>query len=367
MAADILIVDDEADIRDLVAGILEDEGHQRAAGARQRRGAEGDRGAAAASRRARHLAAGQPPRRARGAVLHQAHLSRPAGRHHLRPRQHRDGRHRHQARRLRLHREAVQGRPADPRHAARARSLAAEARGEGAARAFELQRRHDRQVAGHQPAAQRARPRGADQQPHPHPRLFRLRQGARRARHPCEVGARRGPVRRPQRGGDGARPRRGGDVRHRGPLRRRPAQGRRARGIARRHALHRRGRRHAASRRRARCCACSSSRSSCASAAARRWPSTCASSPRPAATSSARSPRGASARICTTASTSCRCACPASPSGARTSPTSSSTSSASSAAPRALPRAASARTPSPCCRRTTGRATCASCATTSSG
>ncbi|MGH6814538.1 MAG: response regulator, partial [Hyphomicrobiaceae bacterium] len=28
MAADILVVDDEADIRDLVAGILEDEGHQ---------------------------------------------------------------------------------------------------------------------------------------------------------------------------------------------------------------------------------------------------------------------------------------------------------------------------------------------------
>ena len=27
MARDILIVDDEADIRDLVAGILEDEGH----------------------------------------------------------------------------------------------------------------------------------------------------------------------------------------------------------------------------------------------------------------------------------------------------------------------------------------------------
>jgi two-component system nitrogen regulation response regulator NtrX len=28
MGADILIVDDEADIRDLVAGILEDEGHK---------------------------------------------------------------------------------------------------------------------------------------------------------------------------------------------------------------------------------------------------------------------------------------------------------------------------------------------------
>ncbi len=39
MAADILIVDDEADIRELVAGILEDEGHRTRAGARQRRGA----------------------------------------------------------------------------------------------------------------------------------------------------------------------------------------------------------------------------------------------------------------------------------------------------------------------------------------
>lgn len=28
MSADILIVDDEADIRDLVAGILDDEGHR---------------------------------------------------------------------------------------------------------------------------------------------------------------------------------------------------------------------------------------------------------------------------------------------------------------------------------------------------
>ena len=37
------------------------------------------------------------------------------------------------------------------------------------------------------------------------------------------------------------------------------------------------------------------------------------------------------------------------------------------ARPRASPRARSATTPSPCCRRTTGRATCASCATTSSG
>ena len=37
MSAEILIVDDEADIRDLVAGILQDEGYERAHRAQQRR------------------------------------------------------------------------------------------------------------------------------------------------------------------------------------------------------------------------------------------------------------------------------------------------------------------------------------------
>ena len=174
MAADILIVDDEADIRELVAGILEDEGHRTRWRATATRRCS-HRGAAAATGHPRHLAAGQPARRPRGAVLHQAHLSRSAGGHHFRPRQHRDGRHRHQARRLRLHREAVQGRPPDPGHAARARSLAIEARGEGAARALDALGRDGRQVGGHQPAAQRDRSRGADQQPHPDPRLLRAR------------------------------------------------------------------------------------------------------------------------------------------------------------------------------------------------
>ena len=41
--------------------------------ARQRRGATRDRGAPAAARHPRHLAAGQPPRRPRGALHHQAH------------------------------------------------------------------------------------------------------------------------------------------------------------------------------------------------------------------------------------------------------------------------------------------------------
>ena len=34
MASDILVVDDEADIRELISGILEDEGHGRIDGAR---------------------------------------------------------------------------------------------------------------------------------------------------------------------------------------------------------------------------------------------------------------------------------------------------------------------------------------------
>ena len=72
-------------------------------------------------------------------------------------------------------------------------------------------------------------------------------------------------------------------------------------------------------RRRARCCACWWSRSSSASAAARRCRSTCASSPPPAATWSGRCRRAASARTSTTASTWCRCACRAWPSAATTS------------------------------------------------
>ena len=161
-----------------------------------------------------------------------------------------------------------------------------------------------------------------DQQPHPDPRRLRHRQGAGRARHASEIQPRGRPVRRAQRGGHGAGPRRGGAVRHRGPHRRRRARSARSR---RRTAARSTSTRSPTCRwrRRARCCACWSSRSSCASAAPRRWRSMCASSPRPAATSSARWARAASARTSITASTWCRCACRAWPSGARTSPTSS--------------------------------------------
>ena len=133
MAADILIVDDEADIREIWSP----------ASSRTR-----------ATRRARRATATARSRRSRArrpslvfldiwlqgsrldglALLDddQAAASRPAGGDDLRPRQHRDRGLRDQARRLRLHREAVQGRPAGAGRRARARSLAAQARGQGA-------------------------------------------------------------------------------------------------------------------------------------------------------------------------------------------------------------------------------------------
>ncbi|MEI9902271.1 MAG: response regulator [Hyphomicrobium sp.] len=90
MAADILIVDDEADIRDLVAGILEDEGHS------ARLARDSDEALKAIEERRPHLVVldiwlqGSRLDGPGGAVLHQAHLSRAARRHHLRPRQHRN-------------------------------------------------------------------------------------------------------------------------------------------------------------------------------------------------------------------------------------------------------------------------------------
>ena len=126
MSADILVIDDEADIRELVAGILEDEGHRTRTAEILRRGARRDRIASAP-----HLvfldilAAGQPPRRPAGARARQGRSSRPAGRDDLGPRQHRDGGLGDQARRLRLHRKALQGGPPRPRRGAGARSLPA--------------------------------------------------------------------------------------------------------------------------------------------------------------------------------------------------------------------------------------------------
>ena len=64
MAHDILIVDDEADIRMLIGGILEDEGHQTRGAADCDEALDGDSHAQAHPGDPRHLAAGQQDGRA---------------------------------------------------------------------------------------------------------------------------------------------------------------------------------------------------------------------------------------------------------------------------------------------------------------
>ena len=58
MALEVLVVDDEADIRELVSGVLEDEGYHGAHRGGQHGGARRDRGAPAVAGAARRLAAG---------------------------------------------------------------------------------------------------------------------------------------------------------------------------------------------------------------------------------------------------------------------------------------------------------------------
>ena len=367
MASDILIVDDEADIRELVAGILQDEGYQHPHGARQRQRAFGHRGAAAEPGVPRHLAAGQPARRPAVARQHQAAASRTAGGDDLRPRQHRDRGRRDQARRLRLHREAVQGRPAGAGRRPRAGNLAAQARGEGAEAARAAAIFRGRPLAADQSAAPDHREGRADQQPHPDRRPLRLRQGAGRAHHAPAVGPRRSAVRGDQRGRDHAGAHGNRAVRRRGVQRHAGAQGRRAGGGATAARCSSTKSPTCRARRRTRSCACWSTRPSSASAAIPRSRSTCASCRRPRATSKRRSPPADSARISITGCRWCRSACRRWPSGARTSRIWSTISWSRSRSRPACPSGRSAPTRWRCCNRTTGRATSASCATTSSG
>ena len=85
----------------------------------------------------------------------------------------RDRRRRHQARRLRLYREAVQGRPPRADRRPRARSLEAEAREPRAPRAERLRLRDDRPLNRHQPARQ-AIERWRQPMPRAHHRSVRL-------------------------------------------------------------------------------------------------------------------------------------------------------------------------------------------------
>ena len=114
MVADILIVDDEEDIRELVAGILEDEGH----GARLARNSD-EAIAAIEARRPQLILLDiwLQGSKLDGLQLLEAikrqHPDR-AGGDDFGSRQHRDRGDGDQTRRLRLHRKAVQGRSSDP-------------------------------------------------------------------------------------------------------------------------------------------------------------------------------------------------------------------------------------------------------------
>ena len=185
-ASDILIVDDEADIRELVAGILQDEGYE------TRTARDSDSALTSiGSRRPslavpRYLAAGLEARRAAAARQREGRAPGTAGGDDLRPRQHRDRRLGDQARCLRLHREAVQGGSARAGREPRAGKFPAQARGQGAQAARAAADEPGRQIAGDQPASPRDREGRADQQPHHDRRSVRRRQGTDRA-HPSSA------------------------------------------------------------------------------------------------------------------------------------------------------------------------------------
>ena len=248
MAYDILIVDDEPDIRLLIDGILRDEGYET-------RGA-GDADAAIAAFRMRRpslvildvwlqgsrmdglaTAGGVPQRGAAG-----------AGGDDLRPRQHRDGGAGDPAGRLRLHREAVQ-----VRSAAAGGAPCAGSRGTGAGerRTAAARRPGDhadrREHADRRPAC-RCRARGADRFARADPGAGRQRQGGRGAHGACAFAPRRWAVRGAELRDARAGPLRGGAVRPGGRRRsdRAAAPRRRAGARAWRHAAAGRGLRHAA-------------------------------------------------------------------------------------------------------------------------
>ena len=167
-----------------------------------------------------------------------------------RPRQHRDRGLGHQARRLRLHREAVQGRPAGAGRRAGARSLAA-ASARIASCAQRAAASKHRRLIGRSVAMNQLR-QTIDKVAPTNSRVLITgasgrRQGAGRAR--ASTRRRAAPMARSScinAAADHARAHGGRAVRHRGGDRQRRAQGRRARRGAWRHALHRRNRRHAA-------------------------------------------------------------------------------------------------------------------------
>ena len=321
MVADILIVDDEDDIRELVAGILEDEGH----GARLARNSD-EAIAAIEARRPQLILLDiwlQGSKLDGLQLLEAVKRQHPvrAGGDDFGPRQHRDGGDGDQARRLRLHRKAVQGRSSDPDRRAGVGDFAPETGGQRSEGARRLRRPNGRLFVGGSQSQADHRQARTGEFAHPHFRRRRLRQGAGRPAHSRKFGARRRPLRRHQRPGDVAREDGSGIVRGRGgrrrarrgsaPSRRRTA----ARSISTKSPTCR-------ARRRRKSCGCWSTRTFSASAAPRGSMSTSGSSRRPAGIWPRRSPRAAFARICFTGFRWCRFAFRRWPSGERTFPNS---------------------------------------------
>jgi hypothetical protein len=198
---DILITDDERDIRELISDILKDEGYAtRLAETRTMHGR--DRARTAVADDPRYLAEGQQDGRDRHPQDGQARTSRHPHRHHLGPRQHRDRGRRDQAGGLRLHRKALQHRPVAGRHQTRDGDVAAAAREQRT----QARRRTPLRDAGRKrgvPGA--AQPAGQGHQVEragDADRSARLRQGDRGALHPRpfepRLGALSSPCRRPR-------------------------------------------------------------------------------------------------------------------------------------------------------------------------
>ncbi len=204
----ILIVDDERAIQKALRGVLEDEGYRVSVAGSAQEALDASPGREPGPGLPRHLDAGGG--RARGPRGVQAAPSGNGGGDDLRPRHHRDRREGHQARRLRLHREAPLAREDPAGRDASAGPRTARARESRPARAARARAADRRQEPGHRGAAPADRHRSADQRPRADPRRERRRQGAGGARHPRPVGAagralRRGELRGHPRGADRVR------------------------------------------------------------------------------------------------------------------------------------------------------------------